>query len=152
LQALLAFAQTHGLPQRIQAVGAHAVRTCELFRSAVQEAADDDAAATGGAAEPLQQGSIVKWVVFDRGADLCTPVMSQLTMEGRLDELQGTGAATGWLPGERGAGANRTVHRKTSLICVHADRRCLAATWSSAVSLSCGQHAALMCHLRSVMS
>jgi hypothetical protein len=99
VQALLAFVQSFGLPQRIQAVGAAAVRVADLFRAAVQEHAATDPD------EPLQQGAVVKWVVFDRCADLCTPFMSQLTLEGRLDELQNTARASGWLPGERGAGA-----------------------------------------------
>lgn len=110
VQALLALARSHGLPERIQAVGVNGVRVCELFRKAVRE----EASSSGGGAE-LQQGGVFKWVVFDRGADLLTPFMSQLTMEGRLDELQDIAPRCGWLPGERGAGAPLTFVRRAAV-------------------------------------
>ena len=139
MQALLSFAQSFGLPQRIQAVGANAVHVSELLRSAVQEHAHS------APAEPLQQGSIVKWVVLDRCADLCTPLMSQLTLEGRLDELQNIAPATGWLPGERGAGA-LAMWLLAHCSCLMCGRR-LAAHAHTRVHTQLGSFGAAECRL-----
>lgn len=98
MQALLAFADEFGLPRRIQAVGHHAVLASQLLQGAVRERA------CSTSKELRQHRDMAKWIIFDRGADLCTPFMSQLTLEGRLDELQNIASGTGWLPGERGAG------------------------------------------------
>lgn len=86
------------MPQRIQAVGRHSCVVAELFRGSLR---DMDAAAAPAA---LQEYTMAKWVIFDRGADLLTPLLSQLTIEGRLDELQNTAPKTGWLAAERDAG------------------------------------------------
>lgn len=91
------------MPQRIQAVGRHSCIVTELFRSSLREL---DAAAAPAA---LQEYTMAKWVVFDRGADLLTPLLSQLTIEGRLDELQNIAPKTGWLAPERDAGTHLSL-------------------------------------------
>lgn len=101
-QALLEFARQFGMPRRIQAVGGAAVRTTELFATALREHSETADAVPS-------QGSVVKWVVFDRQADLCTPLLSQLTLEGRLDELQNTAPAAGWLNPVRSADCDATA-------------------------------------------
>jgi hypothetical protein len=95
----VAFASAYGMPERIQAVGYHSCIVTDLVRGTLL---DLEASALPA---PLHERTMARWIVFDRCADLLTPLMSQLTLEGRLDDLQGTAARTGWLPPERDAGA-----------------------------------------------
>jgi hypothetical protein len=71
---------------------------------------------------------MVKWIIFDRGSDLCTPFMSQLTLEGRLDELQNIAPGTGWLAGERGAGVTcrGSSQRAEYAVLIGSTDRCLS--------------------------
>ena len=94
----MAFAAAHGMPERIQAVGCHSCIVTDLVRDNLL----DLEASTLKA--PLHEVSMARWIIFDRCADLLTPLMSQLTLEGRLDDLQATSSRTGWLPPERDAG------------------------------------------------
>ena len=98
LQALVGFASTYGMPERIQAVGYHSCVVTDLVRGNLL---DLEASVLPG---PLQEKTMARWIIFDRCADLLTPLMSQLTLEGRLDEITDTGARTGWLPPERDSG------------------------------------------------
>lgn len=87
------------MPERIQAVGYHSCVVADLVRGNLL---DLEASVLPG---PLQEKTMARWIIFDRCTDLLTPLMSQLTLEGRLDEITDTGARTGWLPPERDSGA-----------------------------------------------
>jgi hypothetical protein len=100
MQALVAFASAYGMPERIQAVGFHSFLLTDLVRGNLL---DLEASALP---THLHEITMARWIIFDRCTDLLTPLMSQLTLEGRLDDLQNTASRTGWLPPERDAGAD----------------------------------------------
>lgn len=91
------------MPERIQAVGYHSCIVTDLVRGNLL---DLEASALPA---PLNEVTMARWIIFDRCADLLTPLMSQLTLEGRLDDLQATASRTGWLPPERDAGVDRLL-------------------------------------------
>jgi hypothetical protein len=110
VQALVAFATAYGMPERIQAVGYHSCVLTNLVRGNLLDLEASTLPAR------LTEITMARWIIFDRCTDLLTPLMSQLTLEGRLDDLQDTATRTGWLPPERDAGADSQLLCSGSLL------------------------------------
>ncbi|KAI9886792.1 MAG: hypothetical protein M1823_001361 [Watsoniomyces obsoletus] len=89
-RALMRMQQRHGLFPRIIGKGDHARRVADLLlrmraELAVTEDSTDDPAIGG----LTPSTSIESLIIIDRGVDLLTPLLTQLTYEGLVDELFG---------------------------------------------------------------
>ena len=83
-QALMPLQQAHGLFPRIIGKGDNAHRLMELLLRMRSEAAADDTNTTRLGMMP--SASIDSLIIIDRGVDLATPLFTQLTYEGLIDE------------------------------------------------------------------
>ena len=78
---------THGLFPRIIGKGDYAHRLMELLLRMRSEAAAEDTSASDFGMMP--SSSIESLIVIDRGIDFATPLLTQLTYEGLIDEMFG---------------------------------------------------------------
>jgi len=85
-QALMSLQQTHGLFPRIIGKGDNAHRLMELLlRMRSEAAAEDDVPRFG----LLPSANIESLIIIDRDIDFATPLLTQLTYEGLIDEMFG---------------------------------------------------------------
>ena len=115
----------HGLFPRILGKGDNANRLMELLLRMRSEAAAEDSATSFG---PMPSAYIESLIIIDREIDLATPMLTQLTYEGLIDEMFGIennqaeidtsiiGAGPGAQQGGRTAGtAPQAMKRKITL-------------------------------------
>ncbi|KAG8527012.1 uncharacterized protein KY384_008441 [Bacidia gigantensis] len=85
-RALMGLQNTYGLFPRIIGKGDNANRLMELlFRMRKEAAAEDNAASFG----PMPSAHTESLIIIDREVDLATPLLTQLTYEGLIDEMFG---------------------------------------------------------------
>jgi hypothetical protein len=92
----------HGLATRVRAVGRHAVKVAQLMGSMIS------AESSAGGPDPFTPGTIATIVLYDRETDLTTPLLSQFTAEGLLDDAFSLAAEGGYLQPKTGTGAHPT--------------------------------------------
>ena len=86
-QALMGIQQTHGLFPRIIGKGDNANRLMELLlRMRVEAAADDNNTSKFGM---MSSATIESLIIIDREIDFATPLLTQLTYEGLIEEMFG---------------------------------------------------------------
>ncbi|KAL9102761.1 MAG: hypothetical protein Q9163_002123 [Psora crenata] len=83
-QALMGIQNTHGLFPRIIGKGEKANRLMELLLRMRTEAEAEDNVTTFG---PMPSSYIESLIVIDREIDFATPLLTQLTYEGLIDEM-----------------------------------------------------------------
>lgn len=90
-RALMSMQQRHGLFPRIIGKGDHARRIADLLlRMRTEWALDGDSVMNGPSSlGSTPSSSIESVILIDRGVDFLTPLLTQLTYEGLIDELWG---------------------------------------------------------------
>lgn len=99
VQALVELQRQHGLATRVRAIGRNAVKVAALMGSMVA------AESSAGGSERFAAGCVTTVVIFDRETDLVTPLLSQFTAEGLLDDAYGLAAEGGYLQPKTGTSA-----------------------------------------------
>lgn len=88
-KALMGIQSRHGLFPRVVGKGDHAKRVAELLTRMRQEILAGDATDEGDAARLAPSNTIESVVIIDREVDFVTPLLTQLTYEGLIDEVWG---------------------------------------------------------------
>ena len=85
-KALMTIQETHGLFPKIVGKGDNANRLMELlFRMRRESAAEEDSTTFG----PMPSSHVEGLIIIDREVDMVTPLLTQLTYEGLIDERYG---------------------------------------------------------------
>ncbi|KAI4286678.1 MAG: hypothetical protein L6R35_004065, partial [Caloplaca aegaea] len=87
-QALMPFQHKHGLFPRIIGKGDNAKRLMELLLRMRSEAAAEESTATSRLGM-MPSSTIESLIIIDREVDMVTPLLTQLTYEGLIDEIFG---------------------------------------------------------------
>ncbi|PSR92389.1 Sec1-like protein [Coniella lustricola] len=88
-QALMGIQQKHGLFPRITGKGDNAKRLAQLLSRMRQELLAGEVSSESGKTGPAPSTTIESVIIIDREVDMVTPLLTQLTYEGLVDEVFG---------------------------------------------------------------